>query len=227
MNPLAKIHTDLIQGSDEWFRARLGRATASQAKRIITAAKGDYSKQAPDYAAELIAECLAPNEPPSFAGNWATDRGNEMEPHAIAAFEAQTGLKVQKVGFISVRLREDSPVDIVGLSPDGLVLDSDGFDYCAGLEVKCPLRTQHVQNALTGELPDDYKQQVHWSLALTKLPEWHFWSWHPDIQPVHYVVRPDAYTEKVSAAIEQFVCEYVAMRTRLVPKLQLPPGLSE
>lgn len=220
MNPLAKVHRDLVQGSDAWFAARIGRATASQAKRIITAAKGEYSKSAQDYAMELIAECLAPNEPPPFAGNFATDRGNELEPLAIAAFEEYTGLKVQKVGFISVRLSESSPVDIVGLSPDALLLDAAGHDYAAGLEAKSPLRHQHVRNAACDDMPEDYKQQIHWSLALTELPEWHFWSWHPDMKPVHRVVKPDAYTAKVRLCIEQFVKDYAALRETLIPKLK-------
>lgn len=219
MNPLAKIHR-CLQGSEEWFNARRGRATASQASRIITAAKGDLSKSATGYALELIAELMAPDEAPAFVGNSATDRGNKLEETARKAFEERTGLKTEPVGFIEI-LNPGLTVGQVGLSPDSLILDAAGFDYVAGLELKCPLRKQHVENMAAGGLLDDYKQQIHWSLALTGLPEWHFFSFHPDMQPVHHVVKPDGYTDKVIACIAEFLREYAALRERLIPMLQL------
>lgn len=223
MNPLAKIHRDLIQGSEAWFAARRGRATASRASDIITAAKGDYSKSARKYALELIAELMAPNEPPPFAGSFATDRGSEYEPQAIAAFSAMTGLRTEKIGFIEI-LTPGCPIGQVGLSPDALITDATGHDYCAGLEAKCPLRTKHVQNAAdvaAGNLPEDYKQQLHWSLALTGLPEWHFFSWHPEMAPAHLIVRPDAFTDRVVECLANFVREYAELREFLIPKLQI------
>ena len=221
MNPGVKIYKDVQQGSEQWHSLRNGRPTASQASRIITAAKGDYSKSAEAYALELIAEMIAPNEPPPFIGNFATDRGNEMEPLARAAFEKETGHKLATIGFLT------GYQDIVGASPDALILSDDEMDYIGGLELKCPLRKQHVLNHAGGGLPDDYKQQIHWSLAVTGLPRWHFYSWHPDMKPVHHIVYPDAYTLKVRAAIEQFLIEYADLRARLIPQLALTQPAEE
>lgn len=72
------IHPQMIQGSDEWFRARKGRITASNADRILTPT-GKDSSQWDSYAIELVAECIRPDETPAFIGNSHTDRGNELE----------------------------------------------------------------------------------------------------------------------------------------------------
>lgn len=223
MSHSIKIYSDVLQGSELWHELRNGRPTASQASRIITAARGEYSKSAGKYAQELVAELLAPNESPRFIGNYATDRGNEMEPLARKAFAATTGSKLATVGFIS------GYQDIVGLSPDALIIADDDLNYAGGLEIKCPLRAQHVENCVAGELPDEYKQQVHWSLAVTGFPEWHFYSWHPEMMPVHYVVYPDEYTLKVKSCIEQFLIEYADLRARLIPILALnqPPNTNK
>src|SRR5690606_22020949 len=115
------------------------------------------------------------------------------------------GYKLQQVGFCT---RMD---EIVGCSPDSLILDDSG-NYIAGLEIKCPAPATHVGYVLDDQLPDEYKQQVHGGMAVTGLNEWHFWSYFPGMQPFHKVVRRDAYTEKLSAALDEFVILYQKAR---------------
>lgn len=206
-----KVH-HAPQGSEEWQAIRLGRPTASQFHRIITAAKGELSKSWKGYAIELIAECFVTGE--EWTGNSWTDRGTELEPEARAAFAAHTGYEVIETGFCT---RDDG---LVGCSPDGLI--HDGGKPIAGLEMKCPAAKTHVHYVLHGELPDDYKQQVHGGMAVTGLNEWHFWSYYPGLKPLHVVVKRDDYTEKLTEAVNQFVMDYAALRQSVIPKIKLP-----
>ena len=163
---------------------------------------------------ELISECFFP-ELTVFEGSFWTDRGEELEPIARNKFREMTGLAVKEVGFIT---RDD---EIVGCSPDGLIVDESG-KWIAGLEMKCPAPKTHVQYVREGVLPDAYKAQVHGSMAVTGLDRWHFFSYCPRVQPFHLVVERDEYTERLSKALDQFLIEYQKMMYEVRPKLELP-----
>lgn len=207
-----RIYT-MPQGSPEWYRMKAGKASASNFDKIITAARGDLSKQCEPYILELIAGCFCPDFIP-WAGNKFTDRGKELEPEARAAFANHTGLELHEVGFVT---RDDG---VIGCSPDSLILDDSG-QHCAGLEIKCPAPATHVGYIDAGVLPDAYKQQVHGSLAVTGLDRWHFWSYCPGMQPFHMIVERDAYTDKLTAALDEFLLKYKAKYAELAPRLQL------
>ena len=210
------IHRDITQGSEQWHNLRRGRPTASRFSDIITAAKGDLSKSAKSYIAELISDCFI--DPALFARMptmWE-ERGVEMEPMARAAFTELTGQKLDVVGFIT---RDDK---VVGCSPDSLIVDESGVPI-SGLELKCPMPKTHVGYVIDGILPDDYKQQVHGSMAVTGLNSWHFFSFYPGLQPFHIVVERDDYTRKVSAALDQFIIDYQAAREKAIPNLRITP----
>lgn len=226
------IHPAMIQGSEAWQAIRRGRPTASRFKDIITAAKGDLSKSATAYMAELIGESYVP-EWVEFAGNRHTDRGIEMEPEARQAYQDVIGTVVVEVGFVT------RPDHVVGCSPDGLILragkelvrdvwfDDAGrianglalFDW--GVEIKCPSPKVHVGWVMAGGLPDEHKQQVHGAMAVTGLQRWDFFSYFPGLQPFHVVVQRDAYTDKLASSLDQFVIDYAAAREAVKPKLSL------
>jgi hypothetical protein len=218
-----KIWPNLQQGSEEWFRARCGRPTASQFSRIITAT-GKKSSQIDDYVIELVAECIRPDEIPAFVGNKHTDRGNELEPEARETFARLTGLHVAQVGFVT---RADG---IVGCSPDGMILSrplEDGDDEaviakCAvgGLEIKCPLAKNHARYLIDGVLPDQYRAQVHGSMAVTGLRQWWFISYCPGLVPFILRVDRDAETERMVAALDEFLIYYAARRAEILPLLR-------
>lgn len=209
-----KVYPDVAQGSEEWYAMRRGRPTASQFKNLITAVKGSLSEGRHDYMTRLVAESFCPDWK-SFVGNFATERGTEMEPEAREAFSLHTGHTLKQVGFCT----QDNGV--VGCSPDSLIVDADG-NYIGGLEVKCPFPETHVGYLLKGGLPDTYKQQVHGSMAVTGLNVWHFWSYFPGMRPHHVIVERDLYTAKVEEAIQTFLIEYGAFRERVIPLVQLP-----
>ena len=192
------IWPNLLQGSEQWLAARVGKLTASNASKIITAG-GKLSTQSQGYMDELISDCFCPGQN-AWHGNANTDRGTAMEPLARAAFERRHSMAVTEVGFVT---REDG---VIGCSPDGLI--SRGNDkWISGLEIKCPLPKTHFRYLTDGGLPDTYKPQVHFSMMVTGLP-WHFFSYCPGMRPLHLFIEPDSYTRKLQTVVEDFVSEY-------------------
>ena len=84
-----QIHKDIEQGTPEWHQLRRGKATASQFGRIITPKQMKASASRWNLIDELIAQCLFENLD-EFNGSQWTDRGNELEPEARAAYWARS-----------------------------------------------------------------------------------------------------------------------------------------
>lgn len=183
------------QLSPEWWDARRGIPTASNFSRILTPT-GKFSTSSDDYIAELIAEmvCLTPNYfttqgKPVTA---AMQHGTDTEPEARKWYEMDQGVETRRVGFITT---DDGRW---GCSPDALV-DPDG-----GLEIKCVHLKTQVSYLLKGELPAEYRGQVHGSLLVTGRKWWDFLSYSPGLDPFLIRVYPDAYTVKLANALELF-----------------------
>jgi putative phage-type endonuclease len=206
-----KIYKDITQGTEEWAAIRKGRPTASRFSEIITPG-GAPSKSSWAYTRELIAECFCPDWQ-AWTGNIYTDRGVQLEPEAREAFTKHTGLAVEQVGFI---IGDDG---VCGCSPDSLIMHGD--KPVAGLEIKCPIPKTHVGYVLDGELPSEYVQQVHGSMAVTGLNQWHFFSYFPGMRPFHIIAKRDDYTAKMEVAIHEFVQKYKAATAQALPKLKL------
>ncbi len=210
------IAENVEQGSEEWLNLRKGRATASEAKNILTST-GAVSKSRVGYMRKLARECVC-DDPLVFMGNKHTEWGHEHEHDARVLFTKQTGLNVQEVGFCT---REDK---IIGFSPDGLGLTGDlteGGIYIPqdgdfGYETKCPGVDKHVAYVMEGKLPTEYKVQVHWSLAASGLKVWYFMSYFPGLNPLILKIEADGFTEKVKAAQDQFLIEYAPERERVL-----------
>ena len=208
-----RVYRDIHQGTDEWKKLRKGKPTASRFSDIITAAKGDVSKSAGSYIRELIGECFAPDYE-YWSGNAATERGVALEESARRMFCDMFDVTVEQVGFV---VADDG---ICGCSPDGLLTDTNG-EPCAGLEIKCPSPKVHIGWVMDGGLPNDYKQQVHGSMAVTGLTEWHFFSYFPGMQPHHVLVGWNDYTEKLKESLAVFVHEYKSAHATMIPKLKI------
>lgn len=205
------------QYSAEWWAARAGVPTASNADRILTAAGKPSSSQSA-YMAELIDELVRPrDERPadeqSFSGNRHTERGNELEPKARAWHSLVTGHEIKEVGMI---FRDDG---LVACSPDGVIVDVDGNPIGGG-EYKAPEGKKHVLWMIENKLPDEHKQQVHFSLAASKLPFWDFVSMCPGYKAFKVRVTPDEYTAKMGAEIDAFVIKLEEAKLKFTDYLQ-------
>lgn len=211
-----KVYRDFLQGSDSWWEARRGRPTCSSFDRILTPATAKPSGAQDGFIDELVAECIQFN--PKFfteRGILRTKRadspemahGREQEDEARQAFANHTGLSVETVGFC------ESDCGRWGGSPDLLVVGGG-----QGGELKCPQPATHVGYLRSGELPREYKCQVHGHLILSGYPVWSFFSWCPPLPPLHVEVRPDEFTQKLRDELERFLTKLDEAKKKLLGK---------
>jgi putative phage-type endonuclease len=146
---------NLVQGSPEWSRIRLGKVTASRVADIVAKTKSGYSTSRANYAAQLIVERLTGTAQESFSSP-AMQWGVDMEPEARAAYEYNRAANVELVGFVPHPIIADT-----GASPDGLV-GTDGL-----IEIKAPLSATHIDTLLRRVVPGKYITQMQWQLACT------------------------------------------------------------
>lgn len=206
------------QGSDAWHELRMGKPTASRFKDILTpggkTGKPVLSKSADGYMAELLVEWafgmpleqvnsqeVGDERKPSI---WMA-RGNEMEPHAVAAYEMANEVVTQKVGVVTTDdLR-------IGASPDRLV------GKMGAAEFKCPKSETHMEYMLDGEMDTIYKPQVQGQLWVCEI-EWDDWtSYFPGLPLLSIrVVRDEAYIAAQRDALNEFCDRLDEAKERLL-----------
>ena len=160
----------LIQGSSEWFKARMGKVTASKLSDLMRKTKWGESTYKTRLRMELAIERITgKSASPNFM-NQAMQDGVEREPDARKLFEAITGKEVALCGSF------DHPEIVnTSASPDGLIRGED-----AVLELKCPTHVTHAKNLLSEKMPKNYEYQVQWQIACTESEYAYFSSYHPD-----------------------------------------------
>jgi hypothetical protein len=194
---------NVIQQSPEWFKMRLGLATASRFSEIITPKEGKYSKSADKYSLELIGEMITGQSAEKFESYWM-ERGAIMESDAAASYEAITGYTLAPGGFIT------NDTMTVGASVDRLVLNDQGV-IIGGVEIKCPSMGVHLGNlkrSLVNEIDPAYIPQVQGQIVVGEgqfqFIDW--FSYHPDTLPALIRTGRDAdYCDKIRACLTQFL----------------------
>jgi len=188
----------MLQYSDSWWAARLGKATASKISDIMAKTKSGYSASRKNYEAALIAERLTGISPPSFT-NAAMQWGTDNEEGARDAYIFETGNKVEEVGFIDHPL-----IPMSGASPDGLI---DG----GVLEIKAPNTATHMETLLNKKIPKKYQCQMAWQIACCEGATFgDFVSYDPRLPDSMSLViiryEPDAdYIAEMEAEVSEFI----------------------
>ena len=145
----------MIQGSDEWVRARLGKLTASRLSDAVARTKSGWGASRANLRATLIVERLT-GQPQDTFTNAAMEWGTATEPQARNAYEFFHDIAVEQVGFL------DHPaIEMAGASPDGLV-GEDGL-----IEIKCPTTSTHIDTLLSQVIPDKYIVQMQFQMSVT------------------------------------------------------------
>lgn len=148
------ITTD--QRSDAWRLARIGCLTGSRAGDMLARIKTGESAKRRDYRLQLAVERITGQSAEDGYVNKDMQRGIDLEPAAIALYEAVTGLLVTPCGFL---LHDDLQA---GCSPDGQIGNFTGI-----VEVKCPRQAAHLDVLRSRTLPADYVGQVTHNLWIT------------------------------------------------------------
>jgi len=184
------------QKTDKWHFLRKGKITGTTLKAILGTPK---ARQEAMY--EIIGERLTVGVPDEYEN--AMERGNRLEPEAIAMFELQTNKQVIRTGFC-----EDDDNPMIANSPDGLIGETEA------VEIKCMGGKNHIKLWLTNEIPDEYYWQViQYFVVNEKLKKLYFVGYNPDI-PVHklHIIEMHKKTladdiEKAKKAQEEFLLE--------------------
>lgn len=110
-----KIYDKLKQGTEEWFKIRELKLTASHAGEI-----GNCGKGLDTYIKKIAQEYFSSAEKDDYK-SVDMERGNELEPIARDIYELEKGVEVEQVGFIEYD-------EYVGCSPDGLIGKDGGWE---------------------------------------------------------------------------------------------------
>lgn len=188
------------QRTDEWFEARLGKATASKFSDILAKLKsGGEAAGRRNYRAQLVVERITGKRPERFQSS-AMEWGQDTEDLAKLEYRLRTGNEVEEVGFI------EHATIAAGASPDGLV-DKDGT-----LEIKCLNTANHIEVLKANLVPTDHYAQIQGQLWITGRSWCDFVSFDPDMPEhaqifIQRVERNDDYIANLAAEVVLFLQE--------------------
>jgi len=190
----------IIQGSEDWFKQRCGRVTASRIADVMARTKAGYGASRKNYLAQLVCERMTGTVAESYS-NAAMQWGTEKEPEAKAAYSFFTGNDVTDAEFI-----QHPDIFWSGASPDGYVAD-DGL-----IEVKCPNTATHIETLLAGQVDDKYILQIQWQLECTGRKWCDFVSYDPRMPAelslfVKRIDRDQKRIEEIKEAVSEFLDE--------------------
>lgn len=133
---------------------------------------GDFSDAAKRYAFTLAIERI--NGQPLDEGfeTFAMRRGHELEPHARAEHERQSGLEVDPAGFV---LTDDH---VFGASADGLIEPDSGAEY------KCFIDPERLYRFHVEDDASEVFDQAQGCMWITGRKSWHIGMYCPALSGV-------------------------------------------
>jgi len=194
---------DVEQGSEDWFRLRLGLCTASVFGTIMAEGKdGDASKSRQKLLYRMAAEIIS-NVPAETYSNDHMQRGIEMEPKAIEHYEFTHQCEIERTGFVRRTIHDPLYGDrVVGASPDGLIRAKKKV-----LQVKTMLPPLIVALVDSGKpFPSEHRAQCQgelWVTGFDSVDLQIFYEGFP-VAPVFTLFREDAYMREIDRACEIF-----------------------
>lgn len=202
---------DCPQGSDDWFRVRLGLPTASEFGTVMAKGKdGGASLTRAKYLRTLAAEIIT-GEPSESYSNAFMERGKAQEDEArrLYAF-AFASDPPEQVGFI-----KNGPK---GCSPDAL-LGADGL-----LEIKTRMGHLQVELLLSNKFPPEHRAQVQGGLWVTER-EWCDLTVYSPGLPLYVSrqYRDDEYIKSLADSVDRFNEELGRVVDR-VQRYGMPPA---
>lgn len=199
---MPKYHSEIMQGTDEWYAIRLGKFTASDFHVML-----GKSQTKTDKLWEIIAERITGDTDQENYSSFAMERGKILEAEARRLYSAINEVEVKETGFVEPD--EDSPYyGFIGASPDGL-LGEDG-----GLEIKCYLAKNFLQYTSPTEdgntkiiyVRPEVKTQIQFNLMVTGRKWWDLVYYHPRFSMAVCRFEPDLeLQEKIKTTIQDCI----------------------
>jgi hypothetical protein len=187
--------TIIRQRTSEWFKARVGKFTASNFAELM-AKPGDksaaWSKSSIHYIQKLALQLYLDRyilRPDNEATRW----GMRHEEKALHEFSRASGLAINEAGFI---IHPEFPD--VGATPDAVVIEEDQPDNLILAQVKCPfsrkIHLQHIRKVCNAENLKKCRSAIHWQMQgemwVTGASHSYFISFDPRLhgqRRLHYV----------------------------------------
>jgi len=195
----AKWLFDIEQNTDEWHDLKLHKFSASQANNLMMDKKNKgYQNLIAKISEEYITktEC----ESDSFKGNWATERGHELEPIARNDYELRTFNAVNLVGIV---IKDE----FTCCSPDGYL------DRKTLHQIKCPIFSTHKDYLIKSNNGDnwikkDYFLQSQFELLVTDADIVIFTSYHPMLPAIDAIIeRNDNVIANIAERLQEAIEE--------------------
>lgn len=193
---------DCIQGTEGWYRARLGIPTASEFATIMAKGRdGGESLTRKIYLQKLAGEIIT-GEPCENYSNAHMERGKAMEAEAREHYAFNHDADPQLVGFIRNGAK--------GCSPDSLI-GANG-----ALEIKTHAAHIMVELLLKDSFPPQHRAQSQGILWVAER-EWIDLSCYwPKMPPfVKRAHRDDTYIAQIADAVDRFNDELAALVERV------------
>jgi hypothetical protein len=203
---------DAEQRSPEWFAARAGRATGSNADCVTAQGKTANAEAVTrrDYRVRLAVERIIGKSQEDDYLSADMRRGIELEPEAILSYEAFTGNLVRRTGFLVMTDH------LVGCSLDFDVNDFEGFG-----ELKCPKAAIHIEYIKARRVPPTYVKQITHNFWVTGAKWVDFVSYNNEV-PEHlqtFVVRAERHEFDI-AGYETALLRFLAEVNLTVKEIQ-------
>ena len=189
---------DHPQGSEEWFRVRMGLPTASRFATVMAKGQG---KTRSEYMRKLAGEIVT-GEPMDAFSNHHTERGHELEPQAREMYAFMHDAEPEIIGFIRNGGKGGSPDSLIG---------TDGV-----LEIKTKLAHIQIDCLLADKLPPEHKAQGQGILWVAEREWIDFVSYWPTLPLfVTREYRDEEYIAKLASAVDEFNDELAHMVERI------------
>ena len=190
----AKSYPQIIQceqGTETWFRARMGMATASEFSTVMASGRGGgESKTRRKYLLQLADE-IRSGEPKQEYTNPDMERGKVMEADARSWYGFIFDIEPERVGFVVN--------GVAGCSPDALIRERGILE----IKTACP----HVlaDFKLRGEFPLEHKAQCQGSLWVAEREWIDLLIYWPKRQPFYMrAYRDERFIQLIIKAVQQF-----------------------
>lgn len=171
-----QILKELKQRSDEWYKIRQNKMTASNADKIVSGGNTLFN-----YCDEIVTEFFNGAKPHFISDNM--QRGIDLEPTARDLANSIYNKNFEEVGAVIYNER-------CLVSPDGVVMKNDKIKEL--IEIKSP--SDHIfQKVLNGYINPKYYAQIQLQLFVTGAEKCLFFNYNENVEPFYkgQWIKPD------------------------------------